>query len=182
VVGVEQWAEVRRLRFVRGLSIREIHRRTGLRRETIRSALKADEAPRHSRAPAGSKFDPFRDEIQRHPGGPGHDRHLPAPRRADRRVYRDHAKRLERAVRGRVPRVGDEVIDDACHTVWLALLRRPDIRLDAHGLGWLSTVAVHEAWRLGSITREQPAGTLTGPADLTEPTRPMRLAPGRRGG
>jgi hypothetical protein len=165
VVGVEQWAEVRRLRFVRGLSIREIHRRTGLRRETIRSALKADEAPRHSRAPAGSKFDPFRDEIQRHPGGPGHDRHLPAPRRADRRVYRDHAKRLERAVRGRVPRVGDEVIDDACHTVWLALLRRPD-----------------EAWRLGSITREQPAGTLTGPADLTEPTRPMRLAPGRRGG
>jgi hypothetical protein len=32
VVGGEQWAEVRRLHFVRGLSIREIHRRTGLHR------------------------------------------------------------------------------------------------------------------------------------------------------
>ena len=33
MVGVEQWAEIRRLHFVRGLSIREIHRRTGLHRE-----------------------------------------------------------------------------------------------------------------------------------------------------
>ena len=65
MVGVQQWAEVRRLHFVRGLSIREIHRRTGLHRETIRSALKSDEAPRYSRAPAGSKLDPFKDEIHR---------------------------------------------------------------------------------------------------------------------
>jgi transposase len=65
VVGVEQWAEVRRLRFVRGLSIREIHRRTGLHRETIRNALASDEPPRYSRAPAGSKLDPFKDEIHR---------------------------------------------------------------------------------------------------------------------
>ena len=36
MVGVELWAEVRRLHFVRGLSIHEIHRRTGLHRETIR--------------------------------------------------------------------------------------------------------------------------------------------------
>jgi transposase len=63
VVAVEQWAEVRRLRFVRGLSIREIHRRTGLHRETIRNALACDEPPRYSRAPAGSKLDPFKDEI-----------------------------------------------------------------------------------------------------------------------
>ena len=40
MVGVEQWAEVRRVHFVRGLSIREIHRRTGLHRDTIRSALR----------------------------------------------------------------------------------------------------------------------------------------------
>ena len=53
MVGVQQWAEVRRLHFVRGLSIREIHRRTGLHRDTIRSALKSDDAPRYSRAPAG---------------------------------------------------------------------------------------------------------------------------------
>jgi hypothetical protein len=60
VVGVQQWAEVRRLHFVRGLSIREIHRRTGLHRDTIRGALVSDEAPRYSRAPSGSKLDPFR--------------------------------------------------------------------------------------------------------------------------
>ena len=65
MVGVQQWAEVRRLHFVRGLSIREIHRRTGLHRDTIRSALKSDEAPRYSRAPSGSKLDPFKDEIHR---------------------------------------------------------------------------------------------------------------------
>jgi transposase len=65
VVGVEQWAEVRRLRFVRGLSIREIHRRTGLHRETIRRALTSDEPPVYRRPPAGSKLDPFKDEIHR---------------------------------------------------------------------------------------------------------------------
>ena len=83
MVGVQQWAEVRRLHFVRGLSIREIHRRTGLHRDTIRGALTSDEAPRYSRAPAGSKLDPFKDEIHRllsdDPKLPG-----PARPRADR--------------------------------------------------------------------------------------------------
>jgi transposase len=65
VVGVEQWAEVRRLRFVRGLSIREIHRRTGLHRDTIRRALASDERPVYRRAAAGSKLDPFKPEIHR---------------------------------------------------------------------------------------------------------------------
>jgi transposase len=65
VIGVEQWAEVRRLRFVRGLSIREIYRRTGLHRDTIRAALRSDEPPRYRRAPAGSKLDAFKDEIHR---------------------------------------------------------------------------------------------------------------------
>jgi transposase len=65
VVGVERWAEVRRLRFVRGLSIREIRRRTGLHRDTIRRALWSDEPPVYRRAPAGSKLDPFKDEIRR---------------------------------------------------------------------------------------------------------------------
>jgi transposase len=62
---VEQWAEVRRLRFVRGLSIREIHRRTGLHRDTIRRALASDEPRVYRRAPAGSKLDPFKPEIHR---------------------------------------------------------------------------------------------------------------------
>ena len=65
MVGVEQWAEVRRLHFVRGLSQREIHRRTGLHRDTIRNAIKSTRPPKYERAPAGSKLDPFRDEIHR---------------------------------------------------------------------------------------------------------------------
>ncbi len=61
MVSVEQWAEVRRLHFVRGLSIREIHRRTGLHRETIRRAIASEVPPRYGRAPSGSKLDPFKD-------------------------------------------------------------------------------------------------------------------------
>jgi transposase len=65
VVGVEQWAEIRRLHFVRGLSMREIHRRTGLHRDTISRAIHSDEPPSYRRTPAGSKLDPFKDEIHR---------------------------------------------------------------------------------------------------------------------
>ena len=65
MVGVEQWAEVRRLFFVRGLTQREIHRRTGLHRDTIRSAINSEAPPKYERAPAGSKLDPFKDEIHR---------------------------------------------------------------------------------------------------------------------
>jgi transposase len=65
VVDVEQWAEVRRLFFVRGLSQREIHRRTGLHRDTIRNAINSSKPPKYERAPAGSKLDPFKDEIHR---------------------------------------------------------------------------------------------------------------------
>jgi len=65
VVGVEQWAEIRRLHFVRGLSMREIHRRTGLHRDTIGRAIHSDAPPACRRAPSGSKLDPFKDEIHR---------------------------------------------------------------------------------------------------------------------
>jgi DNA-binding transcriptional regulator LsrR (DeoR family) len=54
VVGVEQWAEVRRLFFVRGLTQREIHRRTGLHRDTIRNAINSETPPKYERAPSGS--------------------------------------------------------------------------------------------------------------------------------
>ncbi|MDQ6820396.1 MAG: IS21 family transposase [Actinomycetota bacterium] len=60
---MEQWAEIRRLHRVDGVSIREISRRTGLHRKTIRRALAAGEPPRYSRTAAGSKVDPFRDWI-----------------------------------------------------------------------------------------------------------------------
>ena len=65
MVGVEQWAEIRRLHFVKRLSQREIRRRTGLHRDTISKAINSTEPPRYRRAPAGSKLDPFKDEICR---------------------------------------------------------------------------------------------------------------------
>jgi DNA invertase Pin-like site-specific DNA recombinase len=49
VVDVEQWAAVTRMHRVERLSIREIHRRTGLHRETIRRALRENEPPRYRR-------------------------------------------------------------------------------------------------------------------------------------
>lgn len=63
MVGVEQWAEIRRMHRVERLSIREIGRRTGLHRKTIRRALAAETPPEYCRAPAASKLDPFRDWI-----------------------------------------------------------------------------------------------------------------------
>jgi transposase len=65
VVSVEQWAEIRRLHFVRGIGIREIARRTGLHRQTIRRALRADAPPRYSRPGRPSKLDPHKAEIHR---------------------------------------------------------------------------------------------------------------------
>jgi transposase len=63
VVGVEQWAEIRRMHRVERLSIREIGRRTGLHRKTIRRALAAETPPTYSRPAAASKLDPFREWI-----------------------------------------------------------------------------------------------------------------------
>jgi transposase len=63
VVGVEQWAEVRRMHRVDGLSGREISRRTGLHRDTVAGLLAAPAPPRYERKPAGSKLDPFREWI-----------------------------------------------------------------------------------------------------------------------
>jgi transposase len=65
VVEVEQWAELRRLHFVKGVSIRELQRRTGLGRNTIRRALRADAPPRYERRPAPSKLEAFKPEVQR---------------------------------------------------------------------------------------------------------------------
>ena len=63
MVGVEQWAEIRRLHRVERVSIREISKRTGLHRKTIRRALAVAEPPKYSRPPGGSKLDPFKEWI-----------------------------------------------------------------------------------------------------------------------
>jgi len=65
VVGVEQWAEIRRMYFVGRLSIKEIVRRTGHSRNTVRRALRSGEPPRYRRPPRPSKLDAFREEIHR---------------------------------------------------------------------------------------------------------------------
>lgn len=65
MIDVERWAEIRRMNRVERLSIREIHRRTGLHRETIRRALSDDRPPRYRRKGAPSMLDPFKDEIER---------------------------------------------------------------------------------------------------------------------
>ena len=60
MLGVEQWAEIRRMRFVEGRSQREIRRLTGVHRDTIRRALASDEPPRYGPRPRRpSKLDRF---------------------------------------------------------------------------------------------------------------------------
>ncbi len=66
MLGVEQWAEIRRMKHVEGLSQREIHRRTGIHRDTIRRALAVPEPPSYGPRPRrASKLDPYRAEIER---------------------------------------------------------------------------------------------------------------------
>ncbi len=63
MLDVEQWAELRREHFVRGVSIKELMRRAGLARNTIRSVLRS-EAPPGLRCPEGPpKLDPYKEEI-----------------------------------------------------------------------------------------------------------------------
>jgi transposase len=60
LLGVEQWAEIRRMKHVEGLSQREIRRRTGIHRDTIRKALASPEPPSYGPRPRRpSKLDSF---------------------------------------------------------------------------------------------------------------------------
>ena len=72
---MEQWAELRREHFVRGVSIKELMRRTGLARNTIRTALRSDAPPGFRCPERPSKLDPFKEEIhellRRDPALPG---------------------------------------------------------------------------------------------------------------
>jgi transposase len=63
VLDVERWAELRREHFVRGVSIKELMRRTGLARNTIRAALRSGEPPAFRCPERPSKLDPFKAEI-----------------------------------------------------------------------------------------------------------------------
>jgi transposase len=65
VLDVERWAELRREHFVRGVPIKELVRRTGLARNTVRAALRSDEPPVFVVPERSSKLEPFKDEIHR---------------------------------------------------------------------------------------------------------------------
>jgi transposase len=64
VLDVERWAELRREHFVGGVSIKELARRHGIDRNTVRRALRSDAPPVYRRSSA-SKLDPFKEEIHR---------------------------------------------------------------------------------------------------------------------
>ena len=57
MLSMEDWAEIRRLHRAEGVSIKEIARRTGLARNTVRTAVRSDEPPSYVRKPPGSTVD-----------------------------------------------------------------------------------------------------------------------------
>jgi transposase len=63
-LGVEDWAEMRRLRRAEQMSISEIARVLRVSRNTVRSALARDRAPKYERAPAGSVVDAAEPRIR----------------------------------------------------------------------------------------------------------------------
>ncbi len=64
MITVEDWAEIRRLSRVDGLSGREISARLGVSRNTVARALRAAGPPRYERQAAGSGFDPFAPAVR----------------------------------------------------------------------------------------------------------------------
>jgi hypothetical protein len=65
VINVEEWAEIRRLHRPEGMSIKGIVRQLGVARNTVREALRSDEAPKYERAARGSAVDAFEPAIRR---------------------------------------------------------------------------------------------------------------------
>ena len=61
---MEDWAEIRRLHRAEKVPIKEISRRLGVARNTVRSALAADRPPRYERAPKGSLVDAVEPQIR----------------------------------------------------------------------------------------------------------------------
>jgi transposase len=59
VLKVEDWAEIRRLHRAEGVPIKEIARRLGVARNTVRAALSSDGPPKYRRAARGSIVDPY---------------------------------------------------------------------------------------------------------------------------
>jgi transposase len=61
---VEDWAEIRRLHRAEGVPIKEISRRLGVARNTVRAALSSDRPPKYERAPRGQVADAFEPQMR----------------------------------------------------------------------------------------------------------------------
>ncbi|MBO3084105.1 IS21 family transposase [Cellulomonas fengjieae] len=64
MIGVEDWAEVRRLRRVEGMAISAIARRLGIARNTVKKALASDRPPKYERPARGSLVDEVEPQIR----------------------------------------------------------------------------------------------------------------------
>jgi transposase len=64
VIDVEEWAEIRRLHRAEGMAVKAISRHLGVARNTVRSALRADVAPRYERPGRASAVDAFEPAIR----------------------------------------------------------------------------------------------------------------------
>lgn len=62
---VEDWAEIRRLHRAEGLSIKEICRRLGIARNTVRQAIRSEGPPAFNRTPRSSAVDAVESQIRR---------------------------------------------------------------------------------------------------------------------
>jgi transposase len=64
VLKVEDWAEIRRLHRAEGVPIKEIARRMGVARNTVRRALASDRPPKYQRARRGSVADAYEPQVR----------------------------------------------------------------------------------------------------------------------
>ncbi|MCA2245819.1 IS21 family transposase [Mycobacterium sp. WUMAC-067] len=64
MISVEDWAEIRRLHRAEGMPIKEIARRLGIARNTVRSALRVEAVPRRERGPRAKLADRVEPQIR----------------------------------------------------------------------------------------------------------------------
>ncbi|BDU05962.1 hypothetical protein FMUBM48_22250 [Nocardia cyriacigeorgica] len=64
MIAIEDWAEIRRLHRAEGVPIKEIARRLGVARNTVRAALASDRPPKYERKPRGRVVDAYEGQIR----------------------------------------------------------------------------------------------------------------------